>query len=78
MLQIVTLLTYDSRGMIYDCNTFILQATDVELNNVFAFIESFLQTSHKLFMNFLHASYKLLKNMKLLQTCNEYESVTNF
>jgi len=78
MLQIVTLLTYDSRGMIYDCNTFILQATDVELNNVFAFIENFLQTSYKLFMNFLHASYKILTNMKLLQTCNEYESVTNF
>ncbi len=55
-----------------------MQGTDVELNNVFAFIENFLQTSYKLFMNFLHASYNLLTNMKLLQTCNEYESVTNF
>ncbi len=54
-----------------------MQATDVELNNVFAFIENFLQTSNEFFMNLLNDSYKILTNMKLLQTCNEYESATN-
>ncbi len=31
MLQIVASLTDDSRGIIYDCNMFIVQATDSQL-----------------------------------------------
>ncbi len=33
MLQIVALVTDDSRGIIYDCNMFIVQATGVKIDH---------------------------------------------
>ncbi len=34
MLQIVVTFTDDSRGVIYDCNIFIKQTTDVDKNDI--------------------------------------------
>ncbi len=33
MLQIVASLTYNSRGIIYECNVFIIHATDAKKRN---------------------------------------------